>query len=69
MTDPDELCSIIILDVSEHNLPEDGYLVPLLRLWYRGCFQGMVDFFNISAKLNPLPELGAGERNLARLPG
>jgi hypothetical protein len=35
MTDPDELCSIIIFDVSEHNLPEDGYLVPLLRLWYR----------------------------------
>ena len=35
----------------------------------RECSEGMMDFFNISAKLTPLPEPGAGERNLARLPG
>ena len=29
----DQLSPIIILNVSEHNLPDDGYLVPLLRLW------------------------------------
>ncbi|GEO43638.1 hypothetical protein SAE02_77860 [Skermanella aerolata] len=31
----DQLGSIIIFNVSEHNLPDDGYLVPLLRLWCR----------------------------------
>ena len=30
----DELRSIIIFGVSEYNIPDDGYLVPLLRLWY-----------------------------------
>jgi hypothetical protein len=34
-----------------------------------GCSRGMMDFLNISAKFNPLPEPGAGERSLARLPG
>jgi hypothetical protein len=29
----DELRSIIIFGVSEYNIPDDGYLVPLLRLW------------------------------------
>src|SRR4051812_50096690 len=30
---------------------------------------GTMDFLNISAKLTPLPEAGAGDRSLARLPG
>lgn len=29
----DQLSPIIIFNVSEHNLPDDAYLVPLLRLW------------------------------------
>src|SRR3954451_20352583 len=35
----------------------------------RGCSGGTMDFLNISAKLTPLPEAGAGDRSLARLPG
>lgn len=32
-----QLSPIIIFNVSEHNLPDDGHLVPLLRLWCRRC--------------------------------
>ena len=31
----DQLNPIIIFNVSEHSLPDDGHLVPLLRLWCR----------------------------------
>jgi hypothetical protein len=34
-----------------------------------GCSGGMMDFLSISAKFKPLPEPGAGERSLDRLPG
>jgi len=53
----------------DHRSRLTGHREAVLTLIARGCSGGTMDFLNISAKLTPLPEAGAGDRSLARLPG